>query len=216
MNPPLPIFKVSAGALAKINVQYTEIEIRQKMRIAVNLRKQGFSYSHIGETINCSPQYATALIKKAMREVTEESANELVKQELERLNAIFVPAFIEATKTDAKGDPIYNSEATNTVIRVMERRAKLMGLDKPTKTEFSGALDIGEKSVQIYIPHNGRDLPKGVIIENGEIVNDAVPTVTTQDENEIHLEFEIPADEDLSGLFEDEFNENFMRENSAR
>lgn len=204
MNKPLPVFKIGASGLANIPIQYTEFEIRQKMRIAVNLRKQGYSFEHIGETINCSKEYTSRLVKKAMREITDESATELVKQELERLNAVFLPAFIEATKVDAKGESIFNGEATNTVLRIMERRAKFLGLDKPTKTELSGSLDVSDKTVQIYIPHNGRDLPKGVTIENGEVINNKTPLIAN-DTPEVQLEFEVEI-EDLSELFVDEFS----------
>lgn len=212
MNKPLPVFKVDFKAVPPI--AFTEVEIRQKMLIAVNLRKQGYSYVHIGETIDCSPQYATNLIKRAMREVTEDSANELVKQELERLNSVFVPAFIEATRLDAKGEPVFNREATDSVLKIMERRAKLLGLDKPTKTELSGSLDVNEKTVQIYIPDNGRGLPKGVLIENGQVINEQIVSNANEQE-EVYLEFDVPKDEDLSDLFVDNFKNNPPREVSA-
>lgn len=212
MNKPLPVFKVDFKAVPPI--AFTEVEIRQKMLIAVNLRKQGYSYSHIAETIDCSPQYTTNLIKRAMREVTEDSANDLVKQELERLNSVFVPAFIEATRLDSKGEPIFNREATDSVLKIMERRAKLLGLDKPTKTELSGSLDVTEKTVQIYIPDNGRGLPKGVLIENGQVINEQIVNNDNEHE-EVYLEFDVPKDEDLSDLFVDNFKNNSPREVSA-
>ncbi len=48
--------------------------------------------------------------------------------------------------------------AINTALRVMERRAKLLGLDKPTKisaTDPSG--ESAQPAVVFYLPENGRD-----------------------------------------------------------
>ena len=48
--------------------------------------------------------------------------------------------------------------AINAALRVMERRAKLLGLDKPTKlaaTDPSG--NIPAQVVHFYLPDNGRD-----------------------------------------------------------
>lgn len=53
--------------------------------------------------------------------------------------------------------------AINAALRVMERRAKLLGLDKPTKispTDPSG--QNSAPSVLFYIPSNGRDLENEV------------------------------------------------------
>ena len=161
-----------------------EFEIRQLMLTATNLRKQGYDYAHIASTLSCSTTYARNLIKTAMREIIADSISEIIAQETERLNAIFLPAFIEATRVDAKGEPIFNQEATNTVIRIMERRAKLFGLDRPTKTELSGDLTLGAvKPVHIYLPDNGRGLPKGLTIQNEQIVEEAsLLNLTTNDE----------------------------------
>lgn len=58
--------------------------------------------------------------------------------------------------------------AINTALRVMERRAKLLGLDKPTKiaaTDPTGKAS--QPTVLFYLPHNGREpfngMPREVI-----------------------------------------------------
>jgi hypothetical protein len=51
--------------------------------------------------------------------------------------------------------------AMSKILHIMERRAKLLGLDAPTKTAFTDPS--GEKeaaAVQFYIPSNGRDVPQ--------------------------------------------------------
>lgn len=48
--------------------------------------------------------------------------------------------------------------AINTALRVMERRAKLLGLDRPTKVSATDPTgEIAQPAVVFYIPENGRD-----------------------------------------------------------
>ncbi len=162
---------VLAVKLKNNEPELSEFEIRRIMATACNLRRQGHDYPHIAKTLGCSTNYAKKLVKIALREVTADSVEELIKQESERLDAVFLPAFLEATRTDGKGDPVFSKEATDSVIKIMERRARFFGLDKPSKTELSGELGVfGSKPIQIYIPDNKRGLPAGLTIENGEIV----------------------------------------------
>jgi hypothetical protein len=176
--------------------QASVFETRQKMVAAANMRKEGHGYPHIATTIGCSRSYAEKLVRKALREIIEESFQELVKIETARLDAIFLPAFLAATQTDKDGNPIFNKEATDTAIKIMERRARFLGLDKPVKAEISGDFNIGS-SVQVYIPHNGRDLPSGLTIENGEIVSPVLNVINDD------LEFDDGDDDDLSELLYD-------------
>lgn len=48
-------------------------------------------------------------------------------------------------------------QAIDRVVRVSERRARLLGLDMPTKTALTDPTGEKESFVQFYIPHNGRD-----------------------------------------------------------
>ena len=173
--------------------QPSVFETRQKMVTAANMRKEGHSYPHIALTIGCSRSYAEKLVRKALREIIEEPFQELVKLELTRLDQVFLPAFLAATQLDKDGNPVFNKEATETVLKLMERRARFLGLDKPVKAEISGDFNIAN-TVQVYIPHNGRDLPEGLTIENGEVV---APFVAIED---IDLNFDDGDDEDLSDL----------------
>ena len=166
MNLPLPIFNFQIDT-----TRLSEFDIRRLMVKAAELRKHGYTYTHIGETLGCSAQYATNLVRVALKEIISDSVEQLIQQETERLNAVFLPAFLEATKLDAKGEPVFNKEATDTVIKIMERRARFLGLDKPTRTELSGDISLGTSTpVKVYIPDNNRGLPQGLVIENGEVI----------------------------------------------
>jgi hypothetical protein len=105
--------------------------------------------------------------------------DELLEQALETVHA-FHPLInswcvVRAVVEDDNGNPIRDQQtgeiltctledktpklaAINTALRVMERRAKLLGLDKPTKiaaTDPTGRTPVS--AVQFYIPHNGRE-----------------------------------------------------------
>lgn len=146
--------------------QPSVFETRQKMAIAATMRKEGHSYPHIATTLACSRSYAEKLVRKALREIIEEDIQDLMKQELTRLDALFLPAFLAATQVDKNGNPIFNKEASDSALKLMERRAKFLGLDKPVKAEITNSFNV-DQNVQIYIPDNGRGLPINTVIEDG-------------------------------------------------
>jgi hypothetical protein len=83
-----------------------------------------------------------------------------------------VRALVEDTDGNVVQDPISGTVVTvavedkapklaaiNTALRVMERRAKLLGLDRPTKVAATDPSGSGTASlVQFCLPSNGRDL----------------------------------------------------------
>lgn len=190
MNLPVFNFQIDTSRL-------NEFEVRRLMLQAAELRKQGYTYAHIGSTLGCSASYATNLVRVALKEIISDSFEQLIHQETERLNAVFLPAYLEATKVDGNGEPVFNKEATDTVIKIMERRARFLGLDKPTRTELSGDITVGSsKPVHVYIPDNSRGLPAGLVIENGEVIEENM-VVTPELPDTI---FQEPAPMDISEL----------------
>lgn len=94
-------------------------------REALEYRKAGFSYVQIGEAISRSPAEAHRLVMAAIAEITREPAEEVLSLELQRLDALLVPQMEKAGKGDI--------DAMNGCLAIMARRAKLLGLDLPTK-----------------------------------------------------------------------------------
>lgn len=125
----------------------------------VQLKKQGYSTQQMSDTLNISYPYAQRLYQMALKRTINEPAEELIKMELARLDMLLIPAFHAATQRDINGNPIYNKDATDTVLKLMERRAKYLGLDKPVKSEAK--LTLNQRApVTIYIPDNTRDKPE--------------------------------------------------------
>jgi DNA-binding CsgD family transcriptional regulator len=99
---------------------------------ALELRKGGATFQQIGDALGISKQNAhkhvmTALT--AMNEQIAEEASVMRTLELERLDKLWFAMYRQATQG--------NQGAVDRCIRIMERRAKLLGLDAPTRTELS-------------------------------------------------------------------------------
>ncbi len=131
------------------------LAFRDKQAIALDMRRKGHILSEIGAVLGIDrTSTVSKLIQKAMREIVREPAEEVVQMELDRLDTMFVKAYERA----ADQEKPLNKEAVDTCLRIMERRAKLLGIDKPTKVASTDPT--GEQAapaVQFYIPSNGRD-----------------------------------------------------------
>lgn len=109
------------------------INAAERRQRALDLRKAALSYRAIGKALGVSEFQAHTDVKTALAELKElehESAEELRSIELERLDAMQAVMQQKALKGDAG--------AVDRVLRIMERRAKLLGMDAPVKQEITG------------------------------------------------------------------------------
>lgn len=130
------------------------IQRRLNQAKALEMRRQGYLLREIGEKLGIDSSTASKLIQAALKEIVREPAEQVLHYELERLDAMFVKAYERASDREKP----FNKDAVDTCIKVMERRAKLLGLDKPTKvanTDPSG--EQAASMVQVYLPANDRD-----------------------------------------------------------
>jgi len=91
---------------------------------ALDLRKAGLTYQAIGDRLGISRQAAHKLVKAAVDAVkadSAESASDLIAIESQRLDHMQVALWSSAMK----GDP----KSIDRILRIMERRARLLGLD---------------------------------------------------------------------------------------
>lgn len=106
---------------------------------AVRYRIAGMSYAQIGKEMGCTKQNAHRAVTKALGDIRKrvgESAEVLRDIELKRLDALWMAMWGIAQK----GNP----RAADTMIRIMKRRAAMLGLDAPKKVEgdISGELEV--------------------------------------------------------------------------
>jgi len=95
---------------------------------ALQLRKAGLPYHAIGQQLGTTSQYAFKLVKAALANLRTRCADEtedLRQLELERLDTMLMGLWTPA----ARGD----HAAIDRVLKIMERRARLLGLDAPAK-----------------------------------------------------------------------------------
>lgn len=112
----------------------SESLVRQKQ--ALELRRMGMDYRDIAAAIGVSKSQAHRLVTHALAEVRDEIASEtgaLRAEELSRLNRMLEGLWAKARRGD-----VY---AVDRVLKISERRAKLLGLDAPVKLAHGGDKD---------------------------------------------------------------------------
>jgi predicted transcriptional regulator len=121
---------------------------------AIEMRKRGMSYKRIAEELGYSSATAvSSTINKALRELPQEGASNLRKIELERLDQLLDAMWDKAMKGDGW--------AVDRCLKIMERRAKLMGIDAPivTKVEVVSE-DVIDKQIR-QLERQMQQLPTG-------------------------------------------------------
>jgi len=102
------------------------IESIENQAKALEYRKMGLSYAQIADKLGMnSPQAAWNCVDSAMSRVVRESAEQVRGLELERLDAMFIPVYGNALRGDLM--------AMTGALAIMNRRARLLGLDAPVK-----------------------------------------------------------------------------------
>lgn len=108
-------------------------EVIARENMALELRRAGASYGAIAEQLNTDRSYAAKIVKRAIGRVHQEAAADVVKLEAERLDRLQLAFWQKAIAGDGR--------SLDRVLRIMERRANLLGLDH--------AHGIAERSLQL-------------------------------------------------------------------
>lgn len=106
---------------------------------ALDLRIEGYSFREIGKKLDISVASAFNYVTEALDElkaVTLTKAEHLRDLELSKLDSLEA----EARKRLAASTDPDNAKLSSVVLKIMESRRKLLGLDAPTKIETSGSL----------------------------------------------------------------------------
>ena len=90
----------------------------------------GKTQEAIAEEFGLSQQRVSELIRDVRESLPETDLTELRRADLERLDAMLPNNILMAVAGD--------KDAVSSVLKIMERRAKLLGLDAPTKQEVTG------------------------------------------------------------------------------
>lgn len=129
-----------------------QMQKRLRMKEMLRRRLAGATLEQIAEEFDVSITYVAKLIKQALAEVTAGTAQDVVNLEVARIDALWYKMFVKATS----GTRV-DHNAVKSCLGLMERRAKLLGLDKPSKIAHTDP-DGEQEVVTFYLPDNGRRL----------------------------------------------------------
>lgn len=102
-----------------------------KRRQALDLRLAGFNLQTIAERLNyADPSGARKAILGALHDMMPDLTADVKPLELARLDSLLASTWLQAKQG--------NLPAVDRVVKMMERRAKLLGLDAPAWVELSG------------------------------------------------------------------------------
>lgn len=132
----------------KAQARQRRIRAAENRARAVEYRKMGMSYQAIGDQLHISAPAVYKTVRKAMQavKVEQDQDAEIIKaMEYENLDRLQLAAWPGAMKG--------NHLLIDRILKIMERRAKLMGLDAPEKRANTDS-----RGSDIPIPQRLRDM----------------------------------------------------------
>jgi hypothetical protein len=118
-----------------------DIAKREQQIVALKLR--GIAVPEIARVIGISPRAVHAAFNKALRRQTEEALDAWHRTELGGLAMEAANIWRLMDLTDNKNDWKAQASLEDRLMRIHIRRAKLLGLDAPTKLDVSGIYRTG-------------------------------------------------------------------------
>jgi predicted DNA-binding protein (UPF0251 family) len=98
---------------------------------ALRLRSRGMTYQKIADSLGVTKATAYNRVQRALTAIPKEAVEEYRKLETERLDTMLERVMEKVTHDDGKSGFLF---AVDRALAIMDRRAKLLGLDSPVKT----------------------------------------------------------------------------------
>ena len=115
-------------------------ELVDKEVKVLELRRAGLTWQRIAEETGYADHTgAYAAYKRAIKRTQQQPADELREAELDRIDRLQLALWPKAMKGD--------NASINTIVRLMERRARLLGLDTPIKIQQDITTWTGDESI---------------------------------------------------------------------
>lgn len=118
---------------------------------AAQLRASGATFREIGTALGIDHTWARRLVLRALDTAAYENADLMRTQEGERLDRLQRAVWVAACGGDIR--------AVNAVLRIMDRRARLFGLDVPARVELHTDAD---DQIRAFARALGVELPERV------------------------------------------------------
>ena len=97
---------------------------------ALRLRSRGMTYQKIADSLGVTKATAYNRVQRALAAIPAEAVDEYRRLETERLDSLLEMALEKALDPNNKSSLF----AVDRTLAIMDRRAKLLGLDSPVKT----------------------------------------------------------------------------------
>jgi len=140
-------------------------ELEAKEAKVLELRRAGFTFQRIAEEVGyATPSGAQRALERIMTRNVPQAPEEFRWQELDRLDRMQVALWPRAMKGDDR--------AISTIVRLMERRARLVGIDAPQRIQaevvnYDGNRDIDGDIERIVNILRGVDSSESLEVESG-------------------------------------------------
>ena len=121
---------------------------------ALKLRSNGLTYQKVADSLGVSKSTAHERVQRALAAIPKEAVEEYRKLETERLDTMLERVMEKVTHDDGKSGFLF---AVDRALAIMDRRAKLLGLDSPTKHEVItlGAVEAEIQRLEAKLGANG-------------------------------------------------------------
>ena len=110
------------------------LELQHRKKEALQLRLEGKTYTEIAEHMGKSVSTVHGYVTGSLAEVTKEDAQQLRDVEAARLDALQHAIWDKAIDGDLS--------AIDRVIKIIDRRARLLGLDAPQQVAVNNGMDV--------------------------------------------------------------------------
>ncbi len=124
-----------------------EIDIEHRRQHVAYLLMHHLTYKEIAAEVGCSTGTVVTDVKAIREAWAERSAQDYdtwVAEEVEKLDQLerkVLPVALTGGKPGPEGEPRPSMFATDRVLTIMERRAKLKGLDRPMRHEVAKTIE---------------------------------------------------------------------------
>jgi len=131
------------GGGGQLRTNQPRLAVVERQRQALELRRAGVGFDQIAQQLGYEDRSgAYRAVVAGLKKTLQEPADELRELELSRLDQLLLAVWTAAANLPKKpNEPARMPQhlAIDRVLRIMERRAALLGLDAPKRAEVSGA-----------------------------------------------------------------------------
>ena len=173
-------------------------ELEAKEAKVLELRRAGFTFQRIAEEVGyATPSGAQRALERIMTRNVPQAPEEFRWQELDRLDRMQVALWPRAMKGDDR--------AIGTIVRLMERRARLVGIDAPQRIQaevvnYDGNRDIDGDIERIVNILRGVGSSEPLEVEGGTSESGTITTAGELENLALHGGARSGQDENGSGV----------------